>query len=370
MLRGVNLSEDVHDRLIDEDLVFLDPVLAAGFERSAVRKGDLVFTCWGTVGQIGLIDEAARFDRYIISNKQMKLTPDSSHVDSLFLYYYLSQPILIDLVKGQSIGSSVPGFNLGQLKSLPVFLPTLSDQRAIAEVLGALDDKIAANAGMVITSSELAALEFEKELREGGVEVELGAVTELLARGITPAYTEDSDAMTILNQKCVRDRRVDLEKARKTSLGKVRREKILRLGDVLVNSTGYGTLGRVARWTGSGQATVDSHITIVRFDSSKVERTCGGFALLRLEHEIEAMGEGSTGQTELSRVELGRLRIRVPRADAQGPLGSRLDALTRLVDSRLAESVRLAELRDALLPHLMSGRLRVKDAEKQVEAVV
>jgi type I restriction enzyme S subunit len=298
-----------------------------------------------------LIDEAARFDRYIISNKQMKLTPDSSHVDSLFLYYYLSQPILIDLVKGQSIGSSVPGFNLGQLKSLPVFLPTLSDQRAIAEVLGALDDKIAANAGMVITSSELAALEFEKELREGGVEVELGAVTELLARGITPAYTEDSDAMTILNQKCVRDRRVDLEKARKTSLGKVRREKILRLGDVLVNSTGYGTLGRVARWTGSGQATVDSHITIVRFDSSKVERTCGGFALL-------------------SRVELGRLRIRVPRADAQGPLGSRLDALTRLVDSRLAESVRLAELRDALLPHLMSGRLRVKDAEKQVEAVV
>lgn len=41
------------------------------------RRGDLGFTCWGTVGQIGYIDDRARYDCYVVPNKQMKLTPDS-----------------------------------------------------------------------------------------------------------------------------------------------------------------------------------------------------------------------------------------------------------------------------------------------------
>jgi type I restriction enzyme, S subunit len=99
VIRGSNLSEDIGLRLKDEDLVFLSADKAKEFSRSTVREGDLVFTCWGTVNQIGLIDKHARYQEYVISNKQMKLTPDPEQADSLFLYYLFSSPELQDRIK-------------------------------------------------------------------------------------------------------------------------------------------------------------------------------------------------------------------------------------------------------------------------------
>ena len=77
VIRGSNLSEDIGTRLSDDGLVFLSPDKAREFSRSTVRDGDLVFTCWGTVNRIGLLDRRAAYPEYIISNKQMKLTPRS-----------------------------------------------------------------------------------------------------------------------------------------------------------------------------------------------------------------------------------------------------------------------------------------------------
>jgi type I restriction enzyme S subunit len=148
VIRGSNLSEDVGTRLNDDGLVFVSEEKAAEFKRSIVRKGDLVFTCWGTINQVGLIDNRAKYSEYVISNKQMKFTPDSTKANSLFLYYLFSGPQMQDVIKNQGIGSSVPGFNLGQLRAMRLRVPQLDKQRAIAHVLGTLDDKIALNRRM------------------------------------------------------------------------------------------------------------------------------------------------------------------------------------------------------------------------------
>ncbi len=137
IIRGGNLSGDSRIRLDDNGLVFLSKSKAAEFARSAVRQGDLVFTCWGTINQIGLIDDQAKYAEYIISNKQMKLTPDLKKTSSLFLYYLFSSSIIQAKLTQNSIGSSIPGFNLGQLRSMRLTVPPLSEQRAIA---GALSD--------------------------------------------------------------------------------------------------------------------------------------------------------------------------------------------------------------------------------------
>jgi type I restriction enzyme S subunit len=73
VIRGSNLSSKIGTRLIDKDLVFIDPDLAAKFSRSQVVYGDLVFTCWGTINQVGIIDKNARYSKYVVSNKQMNL---------------------------------------------------------------------------------------------------------------------------------------------------------------------------------------------------------------------------------------------------------------------------------------------------------
>ena len=156
VVRGSNLSQDVGVRLIDDGLVFLTEEKADEFKRSVARRGDLVFTCWGTIDQVGLIDDRSRFREYVLSNKQMKLTPDPRKIDSLFLYYLFSSRLMRETILNQGIGSSVPGFNLGQLKAITLRLPPISEQRAIAHILGTLDDKIELNRRMNETLEAIA----------------------------------------------------------------------------------------------------------------------------------------------------------------------------------------------------------------------
>lgn len=239
----------------------------------------------------------------------------------------------------------------------------LAEQQAIAEVLGALDDKIAANTALATTAASAATTEMRATVRGGAIQVSIGDAATLIVRGIAPRYLPDGEGTRVLNQKCVRGQVVSLDPSRWTDNAKIKDEKLLALDDVLINSTGQGTLGRVARWTASEIATVDSHITIVRPDRTVSDPAVIGQAILAIEADIESLGEGSTGQTELSRTELSRARIRIPDAGRAANLGATIRALAARQDAARAENVTLAATRDALLPQLMSGMLRVRDAE-------
>jgi len=139
VIRGGNLRADGSTHLVDDGLVFISAEKAIEFRRSTVSSGDLVFTCWGTVNQVGLIGAGSRYARYVISNKQMQLTPNPALADSLFLFYLFSSAAVQNAILGQSIGSTIPGFNLGQLRSLRILLPPLPEQRTIAAALGDVD---------------------------------------------------------------------------------------------------------------------------------------------------------------------------------------------------------------------------------------
>lgn len=122
--------------------MFVSNEKAAEFQRSVARRGDLVFTCWGTINQIGLIDSRSRFTSYVVSNKQMKLTVDPLKADARFIYYVFSSPEKQAEILDNGIGSSVPGFNLGQLKRHEIVLPPLPEQIRIADSLELIDDRI------------------------------------------------------------------------------------------------------------------------------------------------------------------------------------------------------------------------------------
>ena len=68
------MSAEISKRLVTDGLVFVSPQKSLEFRRSIARKGDLIFTCWRTVNQVGLIDEQSPYSEYVLSNKQMKLT--------------------------------------------------------------------------------------------------------------------------------------------------------------------------------------------------------------------------------------------------------------------------------------------------------
>src|ERR1043166_2761852 len=141
VIRGSSLRDDL-TRFVPEGFVFVSEEQATKYKAQHVRTGDLVFTCWGTVGQVGLIPENGQFPEYIISNKQLKLRPNLEISDPVYLFFYFAGPKMVQHVLGKAIGAAVPGINLGILKGLPVVLPPLPVQRRIAGILSAYDELI------------------------------------------------------------------------------------------------------------------------------------------------------------------------------------------------------------------------------------
>ena len=186
VIRGGNLSDDL-TRFVPKNFVFVSPERAASYRAQHVRAGDLVFTCWGTIGQVGLIPENGPFLEYIISNKQLKLRPNTTLTDPVYLFYYFASPQMVAHVRNRAIGAAVPGINLGILKTLEVVVPPLAEQRRIASILSAYDDLIENNTRRIAILEEMARRIYEEwfvRFRFPGhegvrmVESELGLVPE------------------------------------------------------------------------------------------------------------------------------------------------------------------------------------------------
>jgi type I restriction enzyme S subunit len=139
VIRGGNLRDDL-TRFVPKGFAFVSEEQATKYKAQHVRSGDLVFTCWGTIGQVGLIPSNGPFPEYIISNKQLKLRPNLELADPVYLFFYFAGPKMVQHVLGKAIGAAVPGINLGILKELPVVLPPLPVQRRIAGILSAYDE--------------------------------------------------------------------------------------------------------------------------------------------------------------------------------------------------------------------------------------
>ncbi|MGH7295782.1 MAG: restriction endonuclease subunit S [Polyangiaceae bacterium] len=400
IIRGGNLSEHVGVRLNDAGLVFLSPQKASEFGRSVVRQGDLIFTCWGTIGQVGLVDSRAKYREYVISNKQMKLTPDTAKADSLFLYYLFKSPDVMGRIVGQKIGSSVPGFNLGQLRAIRLRLPPLAEQRAIARIISALDDKIELNRKTIETLEAMARALFKSWFvdfdpvrakmegrRPEGMDEETAALfpgaLEASELGPVPSgwRVEPLDAVaSFLNGLALQKfpamegapslpviKITELRRGNTTTSDRastnVPPEYNVVDGDVLFSWS--GSLMAVV-WSG-GAGALNQHlfkVTSDRFPRWLYYR----WVVLHLP-EFQAIAAGkATTMGHIQREHLTRALVAVPPAPLVARAGG---VLAPLEDRRLRlalESRRLGSLRDALLPRLMSGELRVPDAERVMEA--
>ena len=206
---------------------------------------------------------------------------------------------------------------------------------------------------------------------EGWEVTELEKVVSLIQRGIAPKYST-AGGVPVVNQKCIRGHAIDSAYLKRhDSSQRPVNSRFLRAGDVLVNSTGVGTLGRMAQVLEEKEPMVaDSHVTVVRPDAKYTLQCIFGQLMLEMESVVEGMGEGSTGQTELSRKMLMGLRVLIPPRPIQSVLEPTLSSLMLRLSSNQNAAEELGCIRDTLLPKLLSGELRVPEAETLAERVL
>jgi type I restriction enzyme S subunit len=282
-----------------------------------------------------------------------------------------------------SSGTGILNIGQGRAQGMLVPAPPVEVQQKIGRILSAYDDLIENHNRRIMLLEEIARRIYSEwfvELRYLGheniplVDSELGlvpegwtvcalkSIAETIARGVSPRYADDSTQL-VINQKCIRNGRLDIALARR-HVSPVPTVKMVRFGDILINSTGVGTLGRVAQVLLPVEGvTVDSHVTIVRAATDVAETEFVGLMLLAREEEFAAMGVGSTGQTELSRGAVGETKVVLPPRQVQSDFADAVRGLRRLPVSLAMASSHLRASRDLLLPRLLSGEIDVTDLD-------
>ena len=379
VLNGSNLQGF---KLIEDSFNYVSREKADSLGKANAHKGDIVITHRGTLGQIVYIPEDSKYDQYVISQSQfrIKLKQDIIRPD-FFVYFFhtrLGQHRI--LMNASQVGVPALARPTTTFKEVLVPVPNMDIQNIIMDILHSLDDKIELNRRINENLEQQAQALFKswfvdfEPFKDGEfVESELGRIPKgwrvgmldelcsFISRGLTPKYDESSEEL-ILGQTCVRNNIVTLNNARRHR-PKTKNDKWVQQWDVLINSTGVGSLGRVGIvYFSKENVAIDSHITVVR-TSSPVYRHYVGRNLLSRQLEIENMAVGSTGQTELPRDRVKTMPIIIPSHDALDKFNAIIEPMAISMYSNIMESRRLATLRDTLLPKLMSGELKVNEVE-------
>ena len=253
------------------------------------------------------------------------------------------------------------------MKNIVVRVPvSIEEQRRIARILGAIDDKIEENEKINNNLQQQAVTIFEKWLQTKHVTSEdsLANLTTEIIRGQTTKYVEKSELINI-NQKVNKGQHLDMQYCKYLDPTiPISLEKFTQKGDILLNSLGQGTLGRTHFWYNDEKNfIVDQHITIIRARENITTPEYLYMVLSSAEFYNKFLGSvtGSTGMQMLNISVVRSMTIPVYSYEDQLELSSVLTPIFDMIESHCFENQKLAILRDSLLPKLMSGELCVEN---------
>lgn len=359
------LKLDHMDFISEEDYNRLFPPVSKAITR--LQAGDILTGIIGTFSN-SYVYKAS--DSFGISSAIAILRPDQSRLHPQYLYYHLNTPHIQSLKESVASGSVQGYTNLTVLGSLPIRLPSLNDQRAIAEVLGALDDKIAANTRLAATLTGLLDAQFEQmgvnsEPQDDDQIVFLDELIELNPKVAAP---KEAEPVYVDMQKLPTAGMSISGWERRPAKGGARFMNgdalLARITPCLENrKTGY------VDFLPDGQAAIGSTEFIVMRSRPGVPKQLSYFLATSERFRTYAIRHmvGTSGRQRVSALDLAGYTISKPDPESLARFGEISTAHFKLLKSLTDENGTLAATRDALLPQLMSGKLRVRDAEKVLE---
>jgi type I restriction enzyme S subunit len=382
VIRGLNLSNPGGPRFIDSEFVFLSDEKANELASSFAFPGDLVFVAQGTVGKVGLIPLNGKYERYVLSQNLMKVSIAPELSDSMYLFYYFCSQVGQHEILSRVNPTGVPCISkpLTSLRSFEVSLPSISEQQAIACILGTLDDKIELNRRMNQTLEAMARAIFKSwfvdfdpvrakvEGRDLGLpkhiaDLFLGSFADSELGQIPKGWE-----IGTLDDLLVLQRGFDLPTKNRIP-GEYQ----------VIAASGPSTYHNQAKVKGPGVVTgrsgVLGKVFLIQEDFWPLNTTlwvkkfkrslpCHAYVLLQ-SIDFSLFNAGSAVPT-LNRNHVHNLLVVIPNVKVIDYFESFAGPLFKKKRTNDEESVTLAAIRDALLPKLISGELCISDAERIV----
>lgn len=375
----------------------------AWMTRGYPKIGDVVLTTEAPLGEVAQI----KFLPVALAQRIVTLRGKHGLLDSGYLLYVLQSQEMQAKLLGRSSGTTVTGIKQSELRKIEIALPPLPEQRAIAHILGTLDDKIELNGKQNETLEAMARalfkawfVDFEPvrakiegrwqrgqslpglpahlydhfpdrlveselgEIPEGWRMGSLGEVAAHPRRSVQPGEIKSETpyiALEHMPKRCIALAEWGTANGLESNKYEFKQGEIL-FGKLrpYFHKVGVAPVGGVC----------STDIVVIAPKLSK----WFGFVLAHVSSDafVEYTNAGSTG-TKMPRTswtEMARYALVMPHEDVAAAFSQHIQAASEEISAKIHESKSLAQIRDTLLPKLISGELRVPDAERIVGAVV
>ncbi|MCJ0871146.1 restriction endonuclease subunit S [Streptomyces sp. AP-93] len=348
------------DGLVDlRKTAFIDEETHRALSRSALQVDDILFTIAGTIGRAAQV--TADVTPGNTNQAVAIIRPDRRVVEPRFVLYCLRDKQRVQKAQSRVVQSVQANLSLSELRAVEIPLPSLQEQRAIASVLGALDDKIAVNERITATADELSGSLFRRAVLHSPDQSTARPLSETSEFVNGRAFTKDS---TGTGRMVVRIAEINSGPGSSTVYNDidVPEKHLARPGDVLFAWSGSLT---VARWF-RPEAIINQHIFKCIPKNGYPQWLVSQLVHRKIDEFRAIAADKATTMGHIQRKHLDE-PVHVPAPGALRTLNAEIGPLWDRALVAEQESLTLAALRDTLLPQLMSGRLRVRDAEKTVE---
>jgi len=357
-------------------------------KRVTPKCGDIVFSYEATLNRYAIIPNNFKG---CLGRRMALIRPNILKVNTKYLFYYFFSKKWRDQINRKKLsGATVDRIPLSQFPKYIIDIPELKIQQKIATILSNYDDLIENNIKRIELLEKIAKLIYDEwfvkfkfpghkdvkmvnselgKIPEGWGVKEIKEVVSFIKKGSSLKYTTPDKGIPVLNQKCVRNNKLVLQSIQYAE-PIVNKELLLREFDLLVNSMGVGTLGRVGlNFNISKPMIIHNCVTLVRANESKLFQSLLYYNLLRKETELINLGTGSTGQTTLKPSSIESIKIIVPSTDLQSNANNIFIKIFNEIGLLQNKNKNLQQTRDLLLPKLINGVVDVSDLDIVVPEV-
>lgn len=374
---------------------------ASWMRRGIPKEGDIVLTVEAPLGEVAQLGS----EKIALAQRVVTLRGKEGVLDNTYLLYLLQTEEMLDQLKARATGTTVLGIKQSELRKVPLSLPPIAQQRSAASILKTLDDRLTLLRETNATLETIAQSLFKSwfvdfdpvRAKAEGFEPEgMDAATAAL---FPDSFEESELGLVPMGWRMLPlEDAYEINPPRKLKKGKV----APYLDMASVSTQGHVVSGVVEREMGSGTKFINGDTLLARItpclengksafvDFLSVDQTGWGsteFVVLRpraplppyhgyllarhpafREHAIQSMS-GTSGRQRVQNDVLGRYSVAVPSDEIAEAFGDVVGSAQQKIAANQEQAKTLTHLRDTLLPRLISGQLRLPEAEVMVEEI-